>query len=104
MAGRAFVVARKVFHHRNGNILTLWDWWSDEKHFFFKFKFNYIKKTLVLVKKNYHLKLRYTDPCNFLTKRTLVSQPSTHMFAKDSNILHYLNLPIHLPSIILAII
>ena len=25
MAGRAFVVAKEVFHHRTGNILTLWN-------------------------------------------------------------------------------
>ena len=31
MTGRAFVVAMEVFHHRNGNILKLWEWLNDEK-------------------------------------------------------------------------
>ena len=51
-----------------------------------------------------HLKLRYTEPCNFLTKRALVNQPSTLVVAKDSSILHYLNLSMYLPTIIIAII
>ena len=42
--------------------------------------------------------------CSFLTKRALVSQPSTNVVAKDPNISHYLNLLIYLPTIILAII
>ena len=37
---------------------------------------------------------RYIEPCNFLTKRALVSQPSTFVVAKDPNISHYLNLSI----------
>ena len=44
------------------------------------------------------------EPCNFLTKRALVSQPSTIVVAKDPNISHYLNLSIYLPTSILAII
>ena len=51
-----------------------------------------------------HVKLRYIEPCNFLTKRALMSQPSTLMVAKDPDISHYLNLSIYLPTIILAII
>ena len=51
-----------------------------------------------------HLKLRYIDSCNFLTKRTLVGQPSTLLVAKDSNISDYLNLSMYLPTIILAIL
>ena len=31
-----------------------------------------------------HLKLKYIDLCNFITKRALVSQPSTLVVAKDS--------------------
>ena len=103
MAGHAFVVAKEVFHHRNRNILKLWEWLNDDKHFFL-FKFNYINKHLQLKNNFYHLKLRYTDPGNLFTKRALVSQPSTLMVGKDSNILHYLNLSINSPMIILPII
>ena len=46
----------------------------------------------------------YIEPCNFLTKRALVSQQSTIVVAKDPDISHYLNLSIYLPMIILAII
>ena len=74
MAGRAFVVAKKVFHHRNGYILTLWEWLNEGKHFFV-FKFNYINEHLCMEKNFNHLKLRYTDPCNFLTKCALVYGP-----------------------------
>ena len=49
-------------------------------------------------------KLRYIEPCNFLTKRALVSQPSALVVAKDPNISYYLNLSNYLPTIILAII
>ena len=48
--------------------------------------------------------MRYIEPCNFLTKRALVSQQNMLMVAKDPNISHYLNLSIYLPMIILAII
>ena len=51
-----------------------------------------------------HVKLRYIEPCNFLTKRAFVRQQSTLVVAKDPNILHFLNLLIYLPTIILAII
>ena len=50
-----------------------------------------------------HVKLRYIEPCNFLTKRALVSQQSTLVVAKDANISHYLNLSIYMPTITLAI-
>ena len=53
MAGRAFVVAKEVFHHRNGNILKLWEWLNDDKQFFLS-KFNYINKHFYFEKKNYH--------------------------------------------------
>ena len=103
MADWAFVVAKEVFHHRNGNVFTMWGCSNDEKQFFL-FNVNNINRHLYLEKNFIHLKLRYTNPCNFLTKRALVSQPSTLMVAKDSKISHYLNLSIHLPTIILPII
>ena len=53
---------------------------------------------------NFNLKLRYTDPYNFLTKRALVSQPDTLVVARDSKISHYLKLSINSPTIILPII
>ena len=61
----------------------------------FLFKFNSFNKHLHSEKNFSHLKPRYTDPCNFLTKLALVSQPSMPMVAKESNISHYLNSPIH---------
>ena len=51
-----------------------------------------------------HVKLRYIELSNFLTKRALVSQQSTLVVAKDPNISRYLNLSIYLPTIILAIV
>ena len=53
---------------------------------------------------NNYLKPRYTEPCNFLTKRAWVSQQCTLVVAKDSNILHYLNSWAYLVMIIFAII
>ena len=53
------------------------------------FKFHYIIKQLYLEKSFNHLKLRYTDLHNFLTKHALMSQPSTLAVLKDSDILHY---------------
>ena len=50
------------------------------------------------------VKLRYIETCNFLTKRALVSQQITIVVAKDTYILHYLNLSIYLPTIVFAII
>ena len=56
------------------------------------------------MKINNHLKPRYPEPCNFLTKRAWVSQQCTLVVAKDSNISHYLNSLAYLVMIILAII
>ena len=81
MDGRAFVIAKEVFHHRNGNILTLWDLSYDEKRFFLS-KYNYINKHYYSVKTFNNFKLRYIDPYNFLTTRASVSQPSTLVVAK----------------------
>ena len=47
MDGRAFVVASEVFHPRNGNILTLQDWFNNEKQFCLC-DFNYINLYLYL--------------------------------------------------------
>ena len=55
MAGHAFVVAKEVFHHRNGNILKLWEWLDDETQFFLS-KFNYTNKHLNLERNFNHLK------------------------------------------------
>ena len=57
MAGHVFVVAKEVFHHRNGDILELWKWLNDEK-WLCLFKFNYIDKYLHLENNFDHLKLR----------------------------------------------
>ena len=103
MTGHAFVVAKEVFYHRNSDILKLWEWLNGEKQLFF-FEFNYINKHLHLEKSFNDLKLRFIDPCNFLTKRALVRQPSKLLVDKDSNISHYLNLSINKPMIILPII
>ena len=67
-------------------------------------KFNNINKQFYLEKNFNHLKLRFSGPCNFLTKRTLVSQPSTLVIAKDANILHYFDLAINLATIVPPII
>ena len=74
MAGRAFVVAKEVFHHSN-KILKLWEWLNDEKQFFLS-KFNYIDKHFYFEENSNHSKLRYTDMCNFLTKR--IGEPTKH--------------------------
>ena len=34
MAGIAYVVAKEVFYHENGNILTLLSWLNYDKQFF----------------------------------------------------------------------
>ena len=72
--------------------------------YFFLSEFNYINEYFYFEKNFNHWKLRYTDPCNFLTKRELVSQQCTLVVAKDSNISHYLNLSINTPTIILLVI
>ena len=67
-------------------------------------KFIHVNKHLYSVINFNRVKLRYIEPCNFLTKPALASQQSTLVVAKDPNISHYLNLSIYLPTIILAII
>ena len=69
----------------------------------FSFKFNYIDKHLHLGKNFIHLKLWYTDS-NFLTKRALVSRPSTLVVTKDSNVSHFFYLSTNSPIVILPII
>ena len=106
MAGHANVVVKDItllFYHGNAVILTLWQWLNDGKWFVWC-KFNYFNNHLWLVKNNNHLKPRYTEPCNFLTKRAWVSQQCTLVVAKDSNNSHYLNSWAYLVIIILAII
>ena len=94
MAVRAFVVDNEVFCQGNGNMLTLGWWSNDEKHYYVNLTSIY---THWFSMKNFkHVKLRYADPCNFLTKHAFVRQPSTLVFAKESNISHYLNLSIYL--------
>ena len=86
MAGHAIVVVKDInllFCHGNAVILTLWQWLNDGKWFVWC-KFNYFNNHLWLVKNNKHLKPRYTEPCNFLTKRAWVSQQCTLVVAKDS--------------------
>ena len=106
MAGHAIVVVKDItllFYNGNAVILTLW-WWLNDGKWLVWCKFNYINNHLWLVKNNNQLKPRYTEPCNFLTKRAWVSQQCTLVVAKDSNILHYLNSWAYLVMIILAII
>ena len=88
MSSCAFVVTKEVVPRRNGNVLKLWEWLNSDKQFF-SFAFNYINKYLHLENNFNHLKLRYTDPCSYLTKRALVSQPTTLVVAKDPNNSHY---------------
>ena len=64
----------------------------------------YVNNHLYSVINFNHVKLGYNEPCNFLTKRALLSQQSTLVVAKDPNISLYLNLSVYLPTIILAII
>ena len=78
MAGHAFVVAKEVFHHSNNNILRLWEWLDDEKEFFLS-KFSNINKHLYLERNFNHLRLRYPDPYNFLTKCAL-GEPTKHVY------------------------
>ena len=103
MASHAFALTKEVFimetvvfwHHDNG--------WLPKKQLFWC-KFSYANNHLYSVINFNHIKLRYIEPCNFLAKHILVSQPSTLVVAKDPNISHYLNLSIYLPTIILSII
>ena len=64
MAGRAFVVAKEVFHHKNGNNLKLWQWLNDEKHFFLS-KSNSLNKYLYLQKNFNHLRPKLFWPVQF---------------------------------------
>ena len=41
MSGRAFVVVKEVFHHRN-DILTLWEWLNFEKWFSVNYNSTYV--------------------------------------------------------------
>ena len=53
---------------------------------------------------NYNdIKLRYIDMSNFLPTRALVSQISLLVVSRDSNSSYYLNLSIHSPMVIIAI-
>ena len=91
----------EVYYHRNYISLALWDWSNDEKTVF-ACKFNYIiVMYLYLIKNCYHLRLRCTDPYNFITKRALISQ---QIVPNDSKISHYLNLSIYTSAVILDII
>ena len=103
MAGHATFVGKELFHHGNGSILKLWELIYGERQSLLV-KFNYISTHLPLEKNFNQLKMWYTDPCNFLTKRALVSQPSTLAVAKETDISHYLNLSINSPTIVLPII
>ena len=91
------------FYHGHGSILTLWSWLNDEKQLFWC-KFSYVNNHLYSVINFNHVKLKYIEPCNFLTKRAFVRQQSTLVVAKDPNILHYLNSLIYLSTSILPII
>ena len=73
MAGRAFVVAKEVFiigtvvfwHCDNG--------WMTGKQLFWC-KFSYVNNHFYSMINFNHVKLKYIEPYNFLTKRALVSQ------------------------------
>ena len=66
MAGRAFVVAKEIFHHRNGNILN-----SENDSIMKNSSFRLNSITHLYLENNYftHLKMRLPDLCNFLTER-----------------------------------
>ena len=77
--GCAFVLTQEIFHYRNSNIFTLWQWLNDENCSFLKL--DHFNRHVCLQNNFNHLKLRYSDMCNFLTRHALVSQPRTHMVA-----------------------
>ena len=90
MTGWTYVVAKDIFHHKNGNMWELSEWLNDEKRFFFS-KVSYINKHWYLEKNLNHLKVKYSDTWNFRIKRAL-GEPTKHAsVAKDSNSSHYLN-------------
>ena len=95
MADRAFEVAKKVFRHRNGTNLTLWEWLNDDKQFFL-FKCSYINDNLYLEKNSFKAEVYWSMQFSH--------QSSTLVVAKDSNISLYLNLTIQSLVIILSII
>ena len=90
MDGRAFVVAKEAFIME-----TVVFWYCDNvkmmKNNSFSVNAINVKNHLYSAINLNHVKLRYIEPCNFLTKRALVSQQSTLAVAKDPNILHYFN-------------
>ena len=69
---RSICACQIIIHHKKGNFYTMWEWLNDEKQFFL-FNLNHIDQDLYLEKNFNYLKLIYTDPCNFLNKRTLGS-------------------------------
>ena len=76
MAGCVFVVPKEVFHHRNGNILTLCEWLNDENQSFL-FKFNYIiNKHFHLAKNFNHLKLRFWSVQ--FSHQACIGEPTKH--------------------------
>ena len=101
MASLAFVVAKDVLSLKRKYFETVMmvKW---QKHLFWC-EFSYAKNRLYSVINFDHVKLRYIEPCNFPTKRALVSQQSALVVVKDPNISHYLNVSIYLPTIIFAI-
>ena len=96
VAKEVFIMETVIFWHCNDGQM--------KKNNSFFYKFSYINNHLYSVINFNHVILKYIEPCNFLTKFALVSQPSMLMIAKDLNILHYLNSSIYLPIFILAII
>ena len=68
MAGRACVVAKEVFIIET---VVFWHWdngWMTEKQLF-RCKFSYVSNHLYSLINFNHVKLKYIEPCNFLTKR-----------------------------------
>ena len=104
MSGSAFVVANEIFHHIIEMVIVSHCENDYVMQHLFQSKFNYSNKDLYSEKNFNHLKLRYINPCKFLTKAGLVSQPNRFVVIKESNNSHYLNLSIHSPTIILPII
>ena len=82
---------KEMFYHNNHDNYKLWEWWNEKKNIL-KINWNILLDIcnlwIILLMK----KLWYTDLCNFLTKCALVGQKSMLVFAKASNIFHYLNL------------
>ena len=85
MASSLFVVTKKVSYHCSCDYFTLLEWLNDEKYFLLP-EFNYSELHVYVVNNFDHKKSSYSNSFNLLTKRALVSQPSTLVVAKDSNI------------------